>query len=445
MTTAMQDVLMALSAAMEKKPIPLLDEDARQEAEAQAVYSLICSDSQAMHYITKNVRLIWEQQQLAEILEGIPYIILKGSCASIYYPQPIRRSVGDIDILVDPEHFETAQEALEESGYVSVKSDNRHIHYERNSTTIELHRRFATLNTKEQEELLDGWLFSTTIAFGEVGKYVFPMPTDELNGLVLLTHINQHLEEGLGLRHILDWVMYVKNSLPDSKWCLFKEKTDILGLTTLAKVAARFGQVYLKLNEDIAWCKDADDRTVDKLLDYVSKCGNFGYKDSDNNTIVKVLSHGRGVRGFFRNLQERGLSNWKVTQKYVWLAPFAWVYQLLRYIRKGINQGGLKSIGANIEESQKRNTLLDELDATRRSLKKTQKKETKYRYLRASYSWIKKTVLCKPLYYINDCYYLFCYALLGKARISESDRQNVENNITFIFKSFNCFFFCCHI
>ena len=38
------------------------------------------------------------------------------------------------------------------------------------------------------------------------------------NGLVLLGHINQHLEEGLGLRQILDWALYVDKALDDDAW-----------------------------------------------------------------------------------------------------------------------------------------------------------------------------------------------------------------------------------
>lgn len=361
MPTAMSDVLAALSAVMNNEPVPELSEDARQEAKAQSVYPLICSDPLAMKYISKNVNLMWEQQQLWTVLDGIPYLILKGSCASIYYPQPIKRALGDIDILVAPEHFESAKEKLELSGYSKTDADDRHIHYRRRDVALELHRRFATLNSAKQEKLLDDWLYSVKPVIGQVGKYSFPMPEDELNGLVLLTHINQHLEEGLGLRQILDWALYVRHSLPDARWLSFKEKTDVLDLTILARTITKFGQTYLKLNQDITWCLDADDKTVKKLLDYIIECGNFGRKDIANNTMIMVMSHGRGVRGFFKNLQNRGLQNWESVQKYPWLKPFAWIYQLFRYIIKGVRKGGIKGLRDNISASNKRNLLLDEL------------------------------------------------------------------------------------
>lgn len=361
MTKAMSDVLTAVSAVMKSEPVPELNEEACQEAKAQSVYPLICTDSLAMKYISNNVRLMWEQQQLANVFGGIPYVILKGSCAAIYYPQPIRRALGDIDILVDPKHFNSAQGRLEKAGYLKSDSDDRHIHYRHNDVTIELHKRFATLNTAKQEELLDEWLYFGKHTVGKIGKYSFPMPADDLNGLVLLTHINQHLEEGLGLRQILDWLMYVKHSLPDDRWLSFKEKTDTLGLTLLAKTIAKFGQEYLKLNQEITWCLDADDKTVEKLVDYIIECGDFGRKDAPNNTVIMIMSHGRGVWGIFKNLQERGLKNWKSVQRHNWLRPFAWIYQLCRYVTKGLQKKGIKSLRDNIKASNKRNMLLDEL------------------------------------------------------------------------------------
>lgn len=361
MTTAMSDVLTALSAAMNNESVPELNEEARREAKAQSVYPLICSDPLAMKYISKNVNLMWEQQQLSAVLGSISYVILKGSCAAIYYPQPIKRALGDIDILVDPKHFESAKEKLETSGYLKTDIDDRHIHYKHHDATIELHKRFATLNSAKQEELLDEWLYSAKPEVGRIGKYSFPMPTDDLNGLVLLTHINQHLEEGLGLRQILDWLLYVRHSLSDARWPSFKEKTDALGLTILAKTIAKFGQTYLKINQDITWCLDADDKTVERLLNYIIECGNFGRKDASNNTMIMIMSHGRGIKGFFKNLQDRGIKNWGSVQKHTWLKPFAWIYQLFRYIKKGIQKGGLKSLKENVNASNNRNVLLDEL------------------------------------------------------------------------------------
>ena len=366
-------LLHALKDAFSGKPTGNLPDDVLQEAASQTVLPLICSTTKAYPTISNNVQLMWEQQELGKVLDGIPYLVIKGSCASIYYPEPLRRTLGDIDILVKPEYFTEAYRALEQAGYDTedpLEGNDRHMNFERNGLTIELHRRYAVLQTKAQEAILDGWLYEATPVIGTIGKYSFPMPENQLNGLVLLAHINQHLEEGLGLRHLVDWVMYVRHSLDDAAWPAFKEKSDQIGLTKLAKAVAKFGQMYLGLSTEITWCADMQESTVEDLLDYIFECGNFGHKDSHNNTIVMVMSHGRGLKGFFRNLQKRGEANWEALKTHSWLRPFAWIYQGCRYIKLGIKAGSIQHLMQNKADSNSRNKLMDELGATRFALKK---------------------------------------------------------------------------
>ena len=54
------------------------------------------------------VRILHYQEQLHKLLKenDIPMVILKGTAAAIYYPNPAQRSMGDIDFLVPPEHFD---------------------------------------------------------------------------------------------------------------------------------------------------------------------------------------------------------------------------------------------------------------------------------------------------------------------------------------------------
>ena len=92
MDLIMQSVLASLSAAMNGQIIPPSNENVINEAKQQAVYSLVCSSSQALPYISKNVQRMWEQEQLSNALEGIPYLVIKGSSAAVYYPNPMRRT-----------------------------------------------------------------------------------------------------------------------------------------------------------------------------------------------------------------------------------------------------------------------------------------------------------------------------------------------------------------
>ena len=85
----------------------------------------------------------------------------------------------------------------------------------KNGVSVEIHRFFASLNDPNHAKLLDDQIIENINS-----SHVLP---DKVNGLVLLEHISQHLESGLGLRQIIDWMMFVNQCLPDEYWPGYKE------------------------------------------------------------------------------------------------------------------------------------------------------------------------------------------------------------------------------
>ena len=96
--------------------------------------------------------------------------------------------------------------------------------------------------------------------------------------------------------------------------------------------------------------------------------GNFGYKQgTDNSSSVVVLNVMRNVSGFFGWLQRYGCENWKTLKKYPWLKPFAWLYQLCRFVRKGFaNKNPIKNLLRNIRKEKKTDTLMERLGIPRK-------------------------------------------------------------------------------
>ena len=94
------------------------------------------------------------------------------------------------------------------AGYTTtdpLEGETSHIHFYKSDVLVELHRRYALLNSQAAIDLLDSWVFeaiphAVTVTFDE---WSFPILPEPLNGLTLLAHISQHLEEGLGLRWCL--------------------------------------------------------------------------------------------------------------------------------------------------------------------------------------------------------------------------------------------------
>ena len=313
------------------------------------------------------------QRILCELLQAarIPFVILKGAASSYYYPQPTYRQMGDIDFLVPPKFFEQARLLMLEKDYKLLDAETfRHLEFQKNGVLFELHRVFALYNDSEKTIFLDNLLFDALerAETANLEGYSFPiLPTLE-NGLTLLQHINQHLEDGLGLRQILDWVLYVDKALDDDAWEQdFAPIADRLGLEKLAIVVTRMCQLYLGLRPDITWCAGAEDKVCHRLMDYIMEQGNFGRKgDTDSHKSVKALSAMQNIPAFFRRLQNFGMIHWSAVNEYPrlrpLLSPFAWFWQLCRYIHLGLKRDKpFKNLMEDIRKSHSKDNLMESL------------------------------------------------------------------------------------
>lgn len=319
-------------------------------------------ESEVMMGSARSIRLMANQNELIRQLmkNGIPYVILKGVAASKYYPMPWLRTMGDVDFIVQPVDFERTKQLMLEKGFIPLNEDHedtRHVTFSYCNVYYELHRFFSTTED-EYGKKLDRLvcLGITNAVDATIMDYSFRMLPERMNGIVLLAHIHQHLKSGLGFRQMIDWFMYVKSGLHDEQWPEFKKLSDQVGLTTLAKVATRIGQMYFGLDNSIAWCRDADESVCEDLLDHVFHSGNFGKKDMDNSTAIFAMIRLR--QHFFRTLQDNGERNWTLLKKHAWLKHLAWLYQLCRYVRLGLTN---RNIRAKAAEDRARSRELVEL------------------------------------------------------------------------------------
>jgi hypothetical protein len=284
----------------------------------------------------------------------VPYVILKGTSVAQYYPHPEYRTMGDIDIMTHRENFDAAFHELLADGYKVTKTLEREVTFVKNNIVIELHRYFASLNNPAQCKYLDDLIIKNINP-----SHILP---DLINGLVILEHISQHLEHGLGLRQIIDWMMFVDKCLPDEKWPDFRIMVKKIGLEKLAIITTRMCEIYLGLPER-QWCAGEDRSLCDDLMNLILSSGNFGNKWITDEAIAKtVFTYTRGMTASVKWLQERGLANWKAAKKHPILRPFAWIYQGFRYITKGVGQEeGIAKLKAEYKEARRRTFLFEAL------------------------------------------------------------------------------------
>lgn len=281
-----------------------------------------------------------EQQELIKLLEqnNLQSCVLKGTAAAKYYPNPEYRKSGDIDIIVTPDAFQSANEILLNNGYVLIdETDPRHNVFTKNGVEIELHRIFSYVKY-EEGKVLDELIFNNIYnkVCTDIEGYTYYSLPDSINGLILLMHLNEHLKYGVGLRHLLDWIMFANQLLTDTYWeNEFKSLAQSVGLEKLAMIATRTGQIYIGLPEkNRRWCLSADSETCSELIEYILSSGNFGSKINDKNEVKELALNVKKAGNVFKYLQEAGSRNWGAVNRYPYLKHFAWTYQILKYFKQ---------------------------------------------------------------------------------------------------------------
>jgi len=344
-------------------PVDLL---ARENPEHSQQYIALAARGMMRWYT-----IMQQQQEICQLLAdaGIPCVVVKGAASACYYSRPSSRAMGDIDLLVNPEDFDRACSLIAE-GAEYLGENVRHKEYRRNRIIVEIHRAFSHFTDPEKNLFFDQRVFGAIEASQTITteNYTFPcLPTVE-NGLILLAHIDVHLAGGLGLRQIIDWMMYVDRELTDEVWNNeFAPFVKQLERETLAITATRMCQMYLGLRTDITWCAGADEDLCRQLMEYILCQGNFGRKtEHGSNLAAGVVHASRNPFALLKILQRRGCINWKAAERYPFLKPFAWLYQLVRYIRLGLSsKHPWKLLTGAISQSDSRALFLEELGVSR--------------------------------------------------------------------------------
>ena len=343
-----------------------------KEAKDQAVLGIVIGvtpaevqkewESRASAGTAHFVQILHYQEQLYTLLKenDIPMVILKGCAAALYYPNPAQRSMGDIDFLVPTEYFDQAKKLLAQNGYEMEEDPRylRHIHVHKDGIPFEQHRFFSSEGIEIEEYVTEGML-----SFEERNIYgsVFPMLPKLANGLVLLGHMAQHLKTGLGLRQVIDWMMFVHAELDDVFWNrVFQKAANETGLETVAITMTRLCQLYLGLSDGIQWCRNAEKKLCEELIENLLSSGNFDRKRG-KGAAVEVVSSNIVRKGLFRNLQAAGEHNWKAYHKHKWLKPFAWIYQVYRYVKKGFQAKRGGNLKEDLVRGRQRSGLLKRL------------------------------------------------------------------------------------
>ena len=323
-------------------------EEVHKEASLQMVMALTAGavpESEAAKWLepaaqstSHYLKMLFEQKNLVSLFTAndIPFVIIKGMAAAVYYPNPLLRTMGDIDFIVPEEYYDASVELLTENDYVldETHDTERHCGFLKGGIDVELHRRYSH-EIDVEPIIISGIQRRVT---RKLNGYDFPTLPDFENGFIILEHIHHHIHSALGLRQIIDWTMFASQVLSDENYYEhFLPLVESVGLVTFCETITKMCKMYLGLPDSITWCDRADADTATEIMQIIMKKGNFGLKEHYiGKKPMELLSFDIKRRGLFKSLQEIGLNNFEICRKNRFWRPFAWLFQLFRFAGQGI-------------------------------------------------------------------------------------------------------------
>ena len=271
----------------------------------------------------------------------VPYCILKGVASAAYYPGPLLRQMGDIDFLVRKEDLEIVGKKLEMIGFTKIESKDYHHHidYEKDNVLLEVHFDSPGIPRGEAESTIRSYLSDLLEQSQRTENIPFPVqvPSPFHHGLVMLLHLQEHLmNEGIGIRHLCDWAVFV-DSMEEIEFVeQFQKPLQEMGLWKLAQIFS-LASVQAFALEKKPWMGEEEQLAEAILLDIIAG-GSRGIKDRQRLYEGMFINDSRKL-GFQKGRMHQALEsvsqiaygNWPFMRRYKIFLPIGW---LMLYIRR---------------------------------------------------------------------------------------------------------------
>lgn len=329
-----------------------------REAKMQAVFSLAFNSytqlplddelstkvkSVLMKYAILNAACFKNHSYLHALMEknNISYCVVKGAVSASYYPDPILRSMGDVDFYVHPDDIDRALKVFETEGFEKSKMNHpAHFLLRKGSENFEMHFKPVAYTAGKVGDILEeAWqdIRETSVLY-KSELAVYQRPSVFHHGFILLTHLQHHLmHEGVGLRHFCDWAIFANSFSNDEFLEIFESPLKRTGLFRLAQLLSLGAVKHLGMNY-CAWMGEDYD-TADELISDIIYGGNFGRKDKQRFYEAMFISDrstgdvkGGRIRLLFSSLNHMVNYHWRAAEKFPLLYPIGWIYFSARYL-----------------------------------------------------------------------------------------------------------------
>jgi len=146
------------------------------------------------------------------------------------------------------------------------------------------------------------------------------------------------ISEGIGLRHLCDWAVFVNHFKGNEFSDVFKDKLKRVGLWDFARIISITASVYLKMPEQPWMYEDESDieKAIGILMDILTG-GNFGRKIKSRKYEGMLISvagrDGKKKNKISRSFESHNKvvkAHWPIVKKVPILYPIGWIFFLLR-------------------------------------------------------------------------------------------------------------------
>ena len=329
------------------------------ESRAQAVMPIVftavagkCTDAEVrMKWKAVTIRSMQKNRQIQvchryvhQVMteHNIPYTIIKGCASANDYPDPLMRAMGDVDFLVPMEYWEQAVELLKSEGF-TAEGENHSFHVgftkEGFPSEMEMHHDpfgFTKLSLPGLKEIIpEAVEKSVEVTCGDI---TFRMPDPFCHGTVLLLHAYRHLlYTGIGVRHLCDWAMFIRNFDEDEFIRIFKRRYEALGIWKLTQIFSATAHRYLGIPYQ-KWMAKPEREECEMLMLDILNGGNFGQgsgeRETQNRSLYsgnRELTEGSNKLQMLRSLNKAALEHYPRMMKIKIFRPFGWIFVCFRY------------------------------------------------------------------------------------------------------------------
>ena len=241
--------------------------------------------------------------------EGIPVVFMKGQTTALRYPNPLHRTPGDIDFVVNPKDFKKTMEVLEKIG----KVDHGLVHEHHgmawvDGVTVEPHYKvhnYQCPSTDHAMQEMFASVFPSELSSADMDGYAVPVFPPTFESVFLISHMVNHVyEEGLGLRQVIDYAMFLSSCADKIDWLQHHEYLHQMRMERAWRIFTCICVDYLgmSLPSQVEPFSHQEKVWAEKMMTDIMRVGNFGRGEY-------VFQH-RGIKDAFNN--------------YCWVAKRCW-------------------------------------------------------------------------------------------------------------------------